>query len=76
MTSGLVLTGVKVSQTSEVVSIGTKDGQVMDIPKAKISLIHKQTKSIMPEGLEKRFSDREFLDLIAYLQSLTQPSKR
>ncbi len=38
-----------------------------EIVKATIDELQVQPKSIMPEGLEKQWSEQDFLDLIAFL---------
>ena len=69
LSSGRVLSGVKVAETTKTLTLGDKDGKTHVIPRSQIELIRRQSKSTMPEGLEKRLTDREFLNLIAFLLS-------
>ena len=72
--SGRIVTGVKTAESVDSISLGDKDGKLHAISRRDIDLIKKQTKSTMPEGLEKRLTDRQFLDLIAFL--LSQKKRR
>lgn len=74
LNSGRVFTGVKIVETTKTLMLGNKDGQRHVIPRSEIELIRRQSTSTMPEGLEKRLTDREFLDLIAFL--LSQKKRR
>ena len=67
--SGKVITGVKVSETAGVLKLGDNQGKTHDISKADIEEMQTQKQSIMPEGLEKKLTDREFIDLLAFLLS-------
>ena len=76
LASGRVLSGVKVAETATTLTLGDKDGKTHDVPRRDIELLRQQSVSTMPDGLEKRLSDREFLDLIAFLLSQKQPPQR
>lgn len=69
LTSGRVLTGVKVSENTTTLILGDDQGKTHEIPKAEIDESQSQPKSTMPEGLQKRLTDREFADLVAFLLS-------
>ena len=68
-TNGQVHTGVKTSETADVMTLGTTEGKIIEIVLREIEAIRRQEKSTMPEDVEKRLSEREFLDLIAFLLS-------
>lgn len=74
LTSGKVYSGVKFAETATTITLGDKDGKTHDIRRSEIDLIRRQPKSIMPDGLEKRLADREFVDLVAFL--LSQKGRR
>jgi putative heme-binding domain-containing protein len=67
LTSGVVVTGVRVTEDDATLILGDEKGERREIPKSQIEERVMQPKSTMPEGLEKRLSDREFLDLVAFL---------
>ena len=73
LVSGRVLNGITSSETSDAVTI--KDDQAQDfvISKSEIEVMQVQPQSLMPEGLEKLITEQEFVDLVAYLSSLSSP---
>lgn len=68
---GKVMTGVRVSESDKILVIGDNQGKLHQIPVANVAEIATQTVSTMPEGLEKKLTDREFTDLLAFLESET-----
>jgi putative membrane-bound dehydrogenase-like protein len=70
LTSGRVVTGVKVAETDDTLTLGDTKGERQVLRKADIEEQQPQAASIMPEGLEKLLSADEFVDLIAFLASL------
>jgi hypothetical protein len=62
-----VISGVKVAEDDATLTLGDDKGERHAIPKADIDERVTQRRSTMPEGLEKRISDREFLDLLTFL---------
>ena len=75
LTDGSVLTGVRVSEDERVLVLGDAEGKTHEIAKVDIEERQAQARSTMPDGLEKRITDREFIDLIAYLTSLRGAAK-
>jgi len=74
--SGIVRTGVMIAETADTIVLGDKDGKSQTIARADIEELHRGELSIMPEGTEKRLTDRELADLIAFLISQKKtPSK-
>ena len=64
---GRVLNGVRVLETETVLTLADQDGRKHAIPTAEIEAVSRQPLSLMPEGLEKRVTPEEFVNLIAYL---------
>ena len=67
--NGQVLTGVKVTETLTTLTLADNQGHKHLLAKADIEEQQPSPLSTMPEGLEKRFTENEFVDLIAYLVS-------
>jgi putative membrane-bound dehydrogenase-like protein len=66
---GRVLTGMRVAETDAIITLADQDGLKHAIPVADIESARRHSRSLMPDGLEKRFTREEFVDLIAYLAS-------
>ncbi|MBC8291305.1 MAG: HEAT repeat domain-containing protein, partial [Planctomycetes bacterium] len=75
--NGRILSGIKVEEKKTTLVIGDKQGKLNEVAKSQIEELIKQPTSTMPEGLEKKMTDREFLDLIAFLelQKATPPKR-
>jgi putative heme-binding domain-containing protein len=67
--NGKTLTGVKVMETETMITLADNQGQKQVLAKADIEEQQQSLLSTMPEGLEKRVSADEFVDLIAFLAS-------
>ena len=67
--NGKSLSGVKVTETEKLLTLADNQGQKHDLPKSDIEEQQPSPLSSMPEGLEKRFTEAEFIDLIAFLVS-------
>jgi putative heme-binding domain-containing protein len=67
--NGQVLTGVKVAETETTLTLADNQSQKHLVAKADIEEQRASPVSSMPEGLEKRFTEEEFIDLIAFLVS-------
>ncbi|MDB5337868.1 MAG: putative rane-bound dehydrogenase [Planctomycetaceae bacterium] len=76
LTSGRVVTGVKVAETDVLLTLGDETGKTHEIPKSEVDERITQPRSTMPDGLEKRITDREFLDLLTFLLSQKKPVTR
>ncbi len=68
--TGKVLTGLILSEESEKLKIGTPDGQVHDLTLNEIESRTPQKTSLMPEKLIDQLTMQEFLDLLAFLETL------
>jgi putative heme-binding domain-containing protein len=69
LADGRVITGVRVAETEQDLTLGDQEGRKQTIRKANIESMKQQSQSLMPEGLEKRLTSDEFVDLIGYLTS-------
>jgi putative heme-binding domain-containing protein len=67
--SGVVLTGVKVGETATALTLADNQGRTHVLPRAAIEAQQPSPVSTMPEGLEQRLREDEFVDLIAFLAS-------
>jgi putative heme-binding domain-containing protein len=67
--SGKVLTGVKIMETETTLTLANNQGEKHLLPKADVEEQQASPVSSMPEDLEKRFTEDEFIDLIAFLAS-------
>lgn len=64
--TGPPLLGVRTGETREMLIFGDLQGQ-HEIPKNQITKLQPLPVSLMPEGLEKNLTEKEFVDLIAFL---------
>jgi putative heme-binding domain-containing protein len=64
---GRIVSGVKVAEDERMLTLGDDLGRTHEIAKADIDERQSQAKSTMPDGLEKRLTDRELLDLLTFL---------
>ena len=69
LSNGRLMSGVKIKDDVKTLTIGDNRGQVHSINKADIEEIRIQPRSTMPDGLEERLTDQEFIDLLEYLLS-------
>jgi hypothetical protein len=65
---------VKAFESETTLTLGDEQGKSHEIAKADIDERVRQLRSTMPEGLEKRLTDRELLDLLTYLASQKKDS--
>jgi putative membrane-bound dehydrogenase-like protein len=70
--NGKELTGVKVAETDSTLTLADNQGQKHTLAKADVEEQRPSALSSMPEGLEKRLTEDEFVDLIAFLVSQKQ----
>jgi putative heme-binding domain-containing protein len=74
--NGKTLTGVKVAETEKTLTLADNQGQKHTLSRGDIEEQQASPLSTMPEGLEKRFTEAEFLDLIAFLVSQKESQTR
>jgi putative heme-binding domain-containing protein len=67
--SGRQLTGVVVARTESSLTLADNQGKQVTLARQAVESERAEPLSTMPEGLEKRFSADEFVDLIAFLVS-------
>jgi putative heme-binding domain-containing protein len=66
---GRSLSGVRVEETADHLTLGDRDGKKHVVAKTDIEARQSDPRSIMPDALEKPFTTDEFVDLIAFLAS-------
>jgi len=69
---GRIITGVKVTETETTLTFADNEAKKHDVKKADILEQRPVSLSTMPDGIEKRLTEQEFVDLIAYLVSLKE----
>lgn len=69
LADGRLLSGVKVAETGGTLSLADAQAQVHEIATAEIEVVEPHGRSTMPEGLEKRWTQQEFVDLVEFLMS-------
>ena len=69
---GRVFTGVKAAETDTTITLADSEAKKYELKKADILEQRPLSVSTMPEGAEKRLTEQEFVDLIAYLVSLKE----
>ena len=70
---GRVLSGIVVSEDDDLLKLKDAQGKIIDIPTDDIDA-EKEGDSLMPAGLTKFLTDKEFIDLVAYLKALGTPN--
>ncbi len=71
--NGRVLTGARVAETTETLTLGDDKGEKHVLAKSQIEQRRAQPLSTMPADLDKQFTVEEFIDLIAFLASQKSP---
>jgi putative membrane-bound dehydrogenase-like protein len=69
LNTGKLVSGIKLAETAQTLTLGDTQGQKHVLAKADIEERQVSPLSTMPEGLEKRFTEEEFVDLIEFLVS-------
>jgi putative heme-binding domain-containing protein len=73
---GQVLSGIKVAETESTITLVDSETRKHVIARARIATLSKQPGSAMPDGLEKRLTEDEFVDLVSFLVNLKDPRRR
>ena len=68
--------GIKVAETETTLTIGDNQGQKHILARLDIDEQRASPLSTMPDGLEKRLTEQEFIDLIAFLVSRKETRPR
>lgn len=66
--NGQTFSGVKVAETAAGLTLADDQGRQHELAKAEI--VNSSPISLMPEGLERQYTQDEFVELIAFLESL------
>lgn len=74
--NGKVVAGVKVAETETSLTLADSQAQKHVVARSDIEALARQPTSAMPDGLEKRLTEDEFVDLLSYLVSLKETGKR
>lgn len=64
---GRVLTGLPVEESPQRVVLKMQGGELATVPRDEIDSYKVSELSLMPEGIEKQLTDKELLDLFAFL---------
>jgi putative heme-binding domain-containing protein len=72
LVSGQTVSGVKTAGTDAELTLVDNQGQKHLVPKTHIDEQKPSPISTMPEGLEKRLTEQEFVDLVGFLMSLKE----
>jgi putative heme-binding domain-containing protein len=70
--SGKVFTGIKTAETEASITLVDSEAKKHILARSAIEEVKKHPGSAMPDGLEKRLSEQEFVDLVSYLASLKE----
>jgi putative membrane-bound dehydrogenase-like protein len=65
--TGKLVSGIKLAETPQTLTLGDTQGQKHVLAKTDVEERQVSPLSTMPEGLEKRFTEEEFIDLIEFL---------
>lgn len=68
--SGQVVTGVKVSETADSVTLRTAEAIDRQLPVDQIDVLKKSEKSIMPENLHHTVDQQGLVDIVEYMATL------
>ncbi|MEP5990612.1 MAG: cytochrome C, partial [Rhodopirellula bahusiensis] len=66
---GRVLVGLVASQDDEIIKLTTSDGKSQDVPVDAVEIQQASQRSLMPNNLSDLMTERELVDLMAYLKS-------
>jgi len=75
LASGNVVTGIKVSETPDNVTLKTADALVRTFPKSEIEEMKRQNISLMPADLQKTMTTQDLVDVVEYLTTLRKATK-
>jgi putative membrane-bound dehydrogenase-like protein len=74
--SGKVLAGIKVAETETAITLVDNEAKKHVLARSAIEAMRKQPGSAMPDGLEKRLTEDEFVDLVSFLVNLKERRAR
>ena len=70
LNSGNIVSGLKISETDDAVTIRNVEAIDRTIPKSDVDEIVKQSISIMPADLQKLVTEKDLIDVVEYLTTL------
>jgi len=70
LADGRILSGTRISESADTLTLGDKDGKQHVLPRKQIESRRPHPASTMPDGLERQFTTQEFVDLVAFLVEL------
>ena len=73
---GLIVTGILTSETSTSITLTAADGKQHQLLRNELDELASTGKSMMPEGLEKDLTPQDIADIIAFVRSNQQATKR
>ena len=71
--SGNVVSGLKVNETDDSVTIRSAESIDKVISKSEIEEIVKSTVSLMPADLQKTMSEQDLVDVVEFISTLKKP---
>jgi putative membrane-bound dehydrogenase-like protein len=74
-TDGRVLTGLIAESTPKTMTLLNEKNERTVIPREEIEQLKQSPNSLMPEGILEKLTEKELVDLFAYLQSLPAAGK-
>lgn len=72
---GQILTGLKISETDDSVTIRSAEGVDRKLGKEEVEEITRQKISLMPADLQKNMTEEDLVNLVEYLTTLKKPPK-
>jgi len=73
--AGQTYTGMLAAETGASVTLIGQDGKEITILRTDLESLSSTSRSLMPEGLEKDVSQRDFADVVAYLSAARSPRR-
>ncbi len=73
LSDGRVITGLPVEEAADRLVLKTAAGERITVPSGSVEERRTSDVSLMPDGLAQAMTERELVDLIAYLSTLRQP---
>ena len=72
---GIQISGLLVSQTDQAVTLRTSEGIDKTVDQDAIENFKKQSKSLMPQDLQRLMTAEQLVDLVEYLMTLRRGSE-
>ena len=72
LSDGRIVSGIKIAEDESSITLVDNQAKKHALARSDIEALKKDTTSAMPEGLEKRLTEDEFVDLVSFLMSLKE----